>query len=616
MTKNKFLFFIFFFTTIIYGKSISVDNNISQYELLSQSEIYIDNTKSLSFEEIDTMSIEFQSIDKTQLSFGYSPDFNVWIKFTLENRTNKDLFKILEYENSMTTHITLFDTQTNEVFKDGLFQINKNRKTVNPIFELRLKPYESKTYYLKISSYITTMIIKLNLWEVHSFYREELKHQSILELFFGAMFILAVYNLFVYFFTKDKSYLFYVLYIFGVISHHLMYVGIGYIYLLKPSWIEYIIHLSSFIVALPIFALAFFTKSFISLRQYPKLNKILEIYLWIFPFLVSLFVLTDFLNKYRNIFTVILLLYLVFLAIYASLKKNRQAYFILVGWLIILIGGMSMYLSSTGVLNIYKHYPYIVETAFILEATLFAIALADKINRLQKEKENINQRFIAQQESEKERLTLEVKNKTRDLQEALNKQTILLKELNHRVKNNMQTIISLLRLQADEVDDEQIEGIFITIQNRINAMSHLHELLYKQADITHINAHEYFASVIDGLQNSYENEIDIYYDIQVELDVEQAISCGLILNELVVNSFKYAFEDEADNGIINIELYKEKDIFYFNISDNGKGYNPTTSSHSFGLTLVNNLVTNHLKGIIQIDTNKGVKTQIKWKDNG
>jgi two-component sensor histidine kinase len=608
------LFFLFCISSFAFAKPIIVGDKIESLEILSLSSIYLDKTKSLSIKDIQNKDKEFKQNTQKRLSFGYSPDYDVWIKLTFKNNTNKTLRKIIEYANPLTTHLEFFDPSINSSFKDGFFQINPKRKTTNPFFDIELQPLETKTYYLKASSSITTMIVNLQLWDSQEFFNQELKHQSILQLFFGAMLVLMIYNFFVYLFTKDISYFYYVLYLIGIIFHQIMYTGMAYLYIINQEQIYLLINYAVFIVAFPIFALSLFTIKFIKLNQYLLLNKLLLIYLFLFPFLTYIFIVFNDFSKYRNIFTALLLIILVIITFYAAFKRNRQAYFIVGGWFIILIGGLSMYFSSIGYLDINYSFKYIVELSFVSEALLFSIALADKINHLQIERDSINQALIVQKETEKERLEIEVKRKTKELQVAVHKQTTLLKELNHRVKNNMQTIISLVQLQADEIDDDDIVDIFMTIQNRISAMTHLHELLYKQSDITHINTHEYFDILVDALQSSYEVDVNITYDVKLNLEVEPAISCGLILNELIINSFKYAF-DETEDGTIHIELYKEDEAFHFNICDNGKGYDLSATKNSFGLVLVSTLVEDHLRGTIITSTSKGVSNKISWSED-
>ncbi len=609
------LVFLILFSSIIYGSSLSIDEKTQFYDLLPSSQIYIDKTKSLTIKDIQIKDKEFKKNDKQLLGFGYAPDFNVWIKFTLKNQTNKRIEKIIEYDNSLTTNIKFFNPNNNYVpQQDGLFTINQKRKTINPTFKIILQPHDIKTYYLKVHSDITTLIVKLNIWETDKFYTKEIKHQLVLALFFGAMFILAIYNLFIYFFTKDISYLYYVFYMFGIMIHHVMYVGLSYIYLLKADWINCVIQFAPLIVALPVFALGFFTKYFLQIKKYKMLNKILNIFLILILIFIStiIFIVTDEYDKYRNILTLCLFIYLIIITIYSAFKKNRQAYFILIGWFIIFIAMFFMLLSSSGIFNIYKYCPYFVEISLVLEAIIFSVALADRINGLQKEKNEVNNKLIAQQQNEKERFKIKVEEKTNDLKIALDEKGLLLKELNHRVKNNMQTIVSLVRLQADEIEDDKLQDMLITIQNRINAMSHLHELLYKQDDISHINSYEYFDLLIEEIKKSYDSDINIYFDIKIKLKMEKAIYCGLILNELITNSLKYAFPKK--HGNINISLKKENQIYKLYISDNGIGYDQNNISNSLGLVLVNTLAKDQLAGKIKINSVDGVSVEINWND--
>ena len=602
---------------MVCAATLSIDDKTAFYDLLPSSKIYIDKSETLTIKDIQQKNKDFKENNKKLLGFGYSPDFNVWVKFTLKNSTNKTINRIIEYDNALATDVHFFSPDNSrksyKEHHDGLIHADKGRKTINPIFKISLKANESKTYYIKASSYITTLIIKLNIWNNDSFYAKEIKHQLILAFFFGSMIILALYNLFIYFFTKDISYLFYVLYITGVIIHHLLYVGAANIYILNQTWMIYAVQFASIFIAFPVFALALFSKTFLQTKQYPVFDKILNLFIVLIPISLVLFISTDIFNKYRNLLAIVLLVYLIILTVYASFKRNRQAYFILFGWIIILIAGLFMYLSSAGVFNINLYYPYLIETAFVLEAIIFSVALADRINNLQKEKAESDKKLIIQQQNEKERLETKVAEKTKDLKTALDEKGLLLKELNHRVKNNMQTIVSLIRLQSDEIDDEKHQDIFTTIQNRINAMSHLHELLYKQDNISHVNAYEYFDLVIEEIKESYDNDVNINFDIRTDLKMEQAIYCGLILNELITNSFKYAFPNKKGN--IDIKLDKDNNSFKLYISDDGIGYNKERPSDSLGLVLVNTLAKEQLKGDIKIDSTQGVKVEINWSNN-
>ena len=612
MTYLRILFLLFI-STNLFSTSIDI-NNKNQINLLSSSEIFIDQKRDYNIDKIVDSFHLFVKNDKDILSFGYSPDFNVWVKFTLKNSSDNKVKKILEYNNPLTTNIEFYNPNKNyAVEKNGLLSNIEEKFVINPTFLIELEANEEKIYFLKASSEITTLIINLKLWNEDKFYEKEIKHQVVLCLFFGAMSILAIYNLFIYFFTRDVSYFYYVVYIFGLIIHHLMYTGIANIYLFDYESMITIVGLASLIVAIPVYALGLFTKSFLQTKQYPRFNTILNIFLILIPISIIFFLLTDDYDKYRNSITMIFLLFLMVITLYAVIKRNQQAYFILFGWFIFLSSGLLMYLSSAGIFNITKYFPYLIETSFVMEAIIFSIALANRITSLQKERNEANQKLILQKENETKRLTNEVSLRTQDLKNALDEKELLLKELNHRVKNNMQTIVSLIRLQSDEVEDEKLRDILLTIQNRISAMGHLHELLYRQDNIEYIDVYEYFELLIEEVKDSYDSYIDIHLEITTKLKMEQAIYCGLIINELITNSFKYAFKGKEEGNIF-VSLKKENGIIKLIVSDDGIGYDNETPSNSLGLTLVNTLAVNQLRGELKIDSKNGVKTMILWKE--
>jgi two-component system, sensor histidine kinase LadS len=606
MQLSKLFFIIFLLPVILFSNEIIVDGGTVKQEILSSSKIYIDKSSSLDINQVKKQ--KFQENKKEILSYGLSPDFTVWIQFKLINMTNQQLQKVIEYGNPLSTDIVFYDEK--HVIQDGLYHL-ADRTSLNPNFKIKLQPYETKTYYIKSSSNITTLIIKLNLYDPKTFQTENEIHKMVLAMFFASMLILVVYNLVIYFFTKDKNYLLYVIYMSTVIFHQLLYSGFGSIYLFSNQSIIFAIKYSAVVVALPIFIFALLVRSFLKTVQYPIVDKILVYYLYIFPFTIISFFIFDGIALFRNFSSLILMLLLLGITIYASFKKNRQAYFVLVGWFVMILAFIFMYLSSIGLWEIFSQFKYFVEIALLLEGVIFSIALADKINQLEYKKNEVSMELVLQKEIETLRLAHQVEQKTKELQNTLDEKNTLLKELNHRVKNNMQTIVSLIRLQSDKYEDIHTVELLQTIQNRINAMGCLHELLYQQDDISHIDTKKYFELLISELQEGFESEkIRIRYQIDVDLPSHTAVYCGLIINELVTNAFKYAFKQ--NDGEIQIILKKENAQFYLQVSDNGKGYIEKDGKENLGSLLVQTLATKQLKGEIKKNTSNGVKVEIIW----
>lgn len=608
---KKILIILIIFISHLLGNIIDVDKT-NTYEILTKSKIYIDKTKKLTIDEIIKDNDKFIDINHSVKRYGYSPNFNVWIKFTLHNTENSDITKILEFSNPLVTNIFFYE-EGKLIKSEGLLNKDIHRKSVNPIFSINLDKNESKTYYIKAFSIKTALTLTLNLYSDDNFFLKEIFHQVVLSLFFGAMVILALYNFSIFLMIKDISYLYYVGYIFTLVFHHLLYVGFANLYLFDNSMMITIVNFAAIFIALPVLFLAFFTKSFLEINQYPKINIVLNILISMLILSVIFFSISNYFSQYRNIIPILLMSYLFGITSYAFIKKNTQAKLILFGWFVILFAGLIMYLSSAGIFNIDFSSYYIVEISFTLEALVFSIALANRIKKLQEEKNKIQGKLIEEQKNNEEKLNNLVIQKTENLNIALEEKDILLKELNHRVKNNMQTIISLIRLQNDEIDDATINNLLTTIQNRISAMSHLHELLYQKDAVKFINANEYFEKIIFEVEQSFDENVRIDYKINTTINSESAIYCGLIINELVTNSFKHAFKNKEE-GLISIIFYSQNKDYYLFYSDNGEGYNQENKKESLGLVLIETLAKKQLRASLDITSNNGLKVEIKWQE--
>ena len=215
------------------------------------------------------------------------------------------------------------------------------------------------------------------------------------------------------------------------------------------------------------------------------------------------------------------------------------------------------------------------------------------------------------------RLLQKYKNKKDKLAKALSEKDILLREIHHRVKNNLQLISSLLTLQGRSIDDEIAIKAINEGKNRVRSMALIHQDLYNKENLTGITVKTYMEKLIQELFDTYridKDRIKLELDIEdLELDVDTVIPLGLIINELITNSLKYAFPNE-DTGILKVNLSEINDQLVLTISDNGIGYDTTKiNKNSFGSTLVNAL-TEQLEGTIEIDNNQGTTILISIKD--
>lgn len=225
-----------------------------------------------------------------------------------------------------------------------------------------------------------------------------------------------------------------------------------------------------------------------------------------------------------------------------------------------------------------------------------------------------------EQELKQAKIDLEhkVAERTAELQASLQQKEILLKEIHHRVKNNLQVISSLLSLQSDMVDAPQMLALFQESQHRINSIALVHETLYQTGDLAKFNLAQYISTLSAQLMDAHgvdAHRIALCLDVEaVTLPLDMAVPCGLILNELLSNSFKHAFLGEKA-GAITVKLTQEVDGVTLVVKDNGCGFPEHLDfrdTASLGLQLVCAL-TEQLRGSITLERNGGTTFTLSFK---
>lgn len=202
---------------------------------------------------------------------------------------------------------------------------------------------------------------------------------------------------------------------------------------------------------------------------------------------------------------------------------------------------------------------------------------------------------------------------------SLNEKEVLLKEIHHRVKNNMQVITSLLSLQAKTIGDKHALAVFQDSQNRVKSMALIHETLYQSKDLSRINFAEYLQKLVAHVSRSYHLRPEaIKLNVKVDdvlLPIDTAVPCGLIINELASNALKYAFPS-ANAGEINISFRRLDGSYVLCVSDSGVGlpadFDPEASK-SLGMKLVH-MLTSQLAGEIECRNGVGTTFEIKFPE--
>lgn len=211
------------------------------------------------------------------------------------------------------------------------------------------------------------------------------------------------------------------------------------------------------------------------------------------------------------------------------------------------------------------------------------------------------------------KLNQHIKRKNETITKALKDRELLLHETHHRVKNNLQMISSLLNLQSKYVDDENVLEVLQKGRNRVESMAILHKNLYVGEDLNKVNIQTYFEGLIQSILTSYDtSEEEVTLDINAQdilLDVETVIPIGLIVNELVTNSLKHAFQDfHEEKPSIAVKMTEKKNYYTLRVTDNGVGINDAVLNNdkkeSFGQRLIRSL-SQKMKASISVNNDHG-----------
>lgn len=216
-------------------------------------------------------------------------------------------------------------------------------------------------------------------------------------------------------------------------------------------------------------------------------------------------------------------------------------------------------------------------------------------------------------------ISSQVENEER-LRRTIDEKNVLLKEIHHRVKNNLQVITSLLALQAKTVKDKKIASLFTESQIRVRSMALLHENLYQSADLANIDVETYVRSLVNGLIRVFHaSQSDLKVTIEtdpVPLTLDLAVPCGLILNELVSNALKHAFQGPGRPKKLSVTLKKQTgEYIELTVKDNGTGLPRNLDiqkTGTLGLSLVRMLSEKQLNGSMKINGRKGTAFCIRF----
>jgi len=488
-------------------------------------------------------------------------DYPLYLKFKVTNDTNKTS-KILYLKAPRLEVITLYDENLTILSTNGYYY---NDKTLYPYFKINIKPNETKIYYMRVTTIFSGLNFSLELEDEKKFFKEDFYLKTIFIFFIGILAALMIYALLTSIYLKNLSYGFYALYLFIFILKSFWYLGLIRFYL-PIEYAKISTRYSSMEISFLIITWSFFAINFLKIQKYPKIYNIFKIFMFLAFFEGLIFSIIIYHNMDFSIITgTLFILFNIWAGLYIyKNNKTREARFFLIGYMVASFGYFMVILNVLGYLSVTKDYPYILICAITIEAFILLFALLEQHKTFQS-------------------------------------QIVQIGEINHRVKNNLSLVKALVNKYHTKPQK---------LNHIINSIAEAHSQLYYENNSMVINLKQYLTKLLEHLYSSAPNKWIIQKDIIDEkIDIKRATNLGIIINEIITNSFKYVNQQE---NILKISLDVKNDYFVLDIEDNGDGFNPTKKV-SGGLNYINGLVKNMLKGEIILDSINKTKYTIRWK---
>ena len=602
--KNVLLLLLLLFCTSVQA---SIDFTKDSESLIKESKIFIDSDAK-SFQQM-LYEAKFVSPSKKSINLGFVREKTLWIRLDFKNSTAQSVEKILQVKNPLLESVVLYDAN-GSVTKKGTLNLVAPREALHSAFLLRLKPYEKRLTYLKVQTQTTALRLDIALKDKINYIKSEYQEETLIFVFLTTIFFMLFYNLVLYFYTKERVYIYYVLYLFSLICQQSTYLGITQMFF--PAWFIHYDNLSVVLkVNLMYITAILFAKSFLHSYQHPKINKIYNLILLFALIEIPLFGTSWFYVPEVAIVTALIFIYFNMYAGIVIYKKGYvQARLFVLGWAFQLVGFTLMIVDGLGLISVMSNLPELIMLLTLLEAIILSLAFVDRYAIYKKEKDISDLKLLQEMKKRERIIELEVQKATSELNHSLENEKTLLKELHHRTKNNLQLILSLVRLQSDKLESKD-KSAFIQLESRINAIAKAQQLLYLSRDLKVIDMHEYISELCSSLEQL--SRKDIHCEIAIDavyIPIKEASPVGLIVNELVTNSIQHIKLDKIDIKVIVLKKDDEVTLIY---KDNSKGFDiKKLDGDTLGIQLIKTLAEDQLEGELQIKSNKHLEYIVRF----
>jgi len=538
----------------------------------------------------------------------------IWIRFTLNNPTAQTLRKTLVLGSPMLEHIAFYQGAEDPTpeFRGRAYP-SEEHTTLFYHYPVALPAQTTQTYYLHVQSQYLPVAFALTLYDEKTYLAQDRMQLSIAIMIISVILALGLYHFILFARTRDRSYLYYSLYLFALILQQATYLGLTPLYL-PPRFHDLELHIGNLQNSLIIFTSALFAMDFLKISKPSWLYTVYRTFLS----LTLLQLVAAYLLEIRNLQAVALIAmgYIIFTLIAGILsyrQGNKQARFFIAGFVLLFISYMMMVLDALGLTTLLLEHRNLLAWATAIDALILSLAFADRYMILQQQKEESDRRILRELHNREQIIAAEVVQKTSQLKQEIQTKETLLQEVHHRVKNNLQIILSMIRLQNDETKSTSIREQLTDLEHRIGTIAKTYMMLVETDDLEQIDMAPYIETLLSDIADTYHptrNAITIETDVQAIMPLKESVYVGLIINELVTNAYQHAFCDEG--GSIQVTLEQAQHDFSLTIQDDGQGYFLEENRHSLGLKLIHSLVYDQLEGTLEQVSDRHTKNIIRF----
>ncbi|WP_187386060.1 7TM diverse intracellular signaling domain-containing protein [Aliarcobacter cryaerophilus] len=608
----KYLISIFLFINFLYANSstLVLEDEFSFNENFEISYLK-DSSNELNIQEIAN-SNDFQK-HSNKFSLGYLKD-TIWIKVDLKNKSSKEDFILSLNEHFYEkANMHYFDKSENlwKTLKNGVFTPIKERniETSKLAFNFKIQQNSSQTIFVELKAkypYFGNIAVYS---KDYFFASRILNIDSFFILQFGILLIIIIFNLFLWLSLKEKVYIYYVGYTFFALVYLINISG-----LLIYFDLQHYMYKLHFSASLCIIFLSLFSIEYFEAKRYFKASvfviKILILLLFVFAFMMVAVSYSPWNNYMNHIITLILIT-----LIASSIKIYKKGQYFLKYY----IFAISIYFTSViifilflmGIIeyNYFNRYAYIY--CLSLEIIVFALILSNRYNIIKNEQIKTQNELISLQINQNKLLENEVEKKTLKLTKLVKERELLVKEVFHRVKNNFHVITAFLWFESKKDDNKHR---FTELINRIKSMSLIHEYLCNSKDLIDINLKEYIDELVKTIIQTYSiPTLKINTNIEnVNLEFENIMSLGVVVNEIISNSIKHHPKEKAI--ILDINCYKKSDSVILIIVDNGLGFDENIQKTGLGLELIKDFINKLPNAKYSFYKENGTVFELSFKD--